>query len=542
MKRRKQRGRGAGTLYKRKPSGPWIARWFDHTGRRRERSTQTTDRTAAERILAKHLANVALRRDGVIDARADRHSQNNAIPLASHLEDWRASLTAKGVTPKQVTLVSRRARAVVKRTGAERLPELTASAVQAGIGALRDDGRSLQTCQHYLRAIKQFTRWLKRDGRICDDALAHLTGFNTATDRKYRRRALDAEELRWLIETTASASTWRGLTGSDRAMLYRVAAGTGFRAAELHSLTRTSFRLAGDRPVVELHAGSSKRRRHDVQPIRADLAALLSRWLADRPADAPCWPGTWREKAAQMIQRDLRHARAKWIKETPGRAERRRCRESDSLAILDGDGRVLDFHSLRVSYITALVIGGASVKVAQELARHSDPKLTLNVYTTLGIHDSAAALDALPDLDSKPRPAEPLRAVGTLHHTADVAVGGRLYPRQLERETAQPGAAGRTVASAGKGLSGARKPSRITALRDSAQPGATSRKSSAAVAQLAEQRFCKPQVVGSSPTGGFGVKIFGQRISCRGTRLAEVRHMPPAHGPATAGRLVWDRN
>jgi len=40
----------------------------------------------------------------------------------------------------------------------------------------------------------------------------------------------------------------------------------------------------------------------------------------------------------------------------------------------------LDFHALRVTYVTLLVQAGAYVKEAQSLARHSDPKLTMNVY------------------------------------------------------------------------------------------------------------------------------------------------------------------
>ena len=62
----------------------------------------------------------------------------------------------------------------------------------------------------------------------------------------------------------------------------------------------------------------------------------------------------------------------------------------------DGAGRVFDFHALRGQYITALVKSGASVKIAQELARHSDPKLTMNVYTHLTIPDKQKALEAMP--------------------------------------------------------------------------------------------------------------------------------------------------
>jgi site-specific recombinase XerD len=40
----------------------------------------------------------------------------------------------------------------------------------------------------------------------------------------------------------------------------------------------------------------------------------------------------------------------------------------------------LDFHACRVAYITHLVESGADVKTVQELARHSDPRITLAIY------------------------------------------------------------------------------------------------------------------------------------------------------------------
>ena len=139
------------------------------------------------------------------------------------------------------------------------------SKIQAAIGELHEQGRSLQTCQHYLRAIKQFSRWLFRDGRVREDVLAHLSGFNPSIDRRYERRPLSAEELRLLIDTAEQGRPWRRMPGRDRAMLYRLAAGTGFRAGELRSLTPASFHLNDDPPYVVLQASHSKHSRESVR-------------------------------------------------------------------------------------------------------------------------------------------------------------------------------------------------------------------------------------------------------------------------------------
>ncbi len=50
---------------------------------------------------------------------------------------------------------------------------------------------------------------------------------------------------------------------------------------------------------------------------------------------------------------------------------------------------------------------------AQDLARHSDPKLTMNVYTRLGVHDLAGALDRLPTASPERPDRDALRATGT---------------------------------------------------------------------------------------------------------------------------------
>ena len=87
---RKRRSNGQGTLFKRKDGGPWIASWYDHTGKRKERSARTTDRRAAEQIPAKYVADSALRRHRVVDPKHDRYQEAEARPLEEHIDDFAA--------------------------------------------------------------------------------------------------------------------------------------------------------------------------------------------------------------------------------------------------------------------------------------------------------------------------------------------------------------------------------------------------------------------------------------------------------------------
>jgi hypothetical protein len=73
-----------------------------------------------------------------------------------------------------------------------------------------------------------------------------------------------------------------------------------------------------------------------------------------------------------------------------------------------------DFHALRHSYIAMLDRSGATLKEAMQLARHSDPKLTMAVYGRAQLHDLAGAVGRLPGLLGGPEAEAPqLAATGT---------------------------------------------------------------------------------------------------------------------------------
>ena len=411
---KKRAATGTGTLFKRQGKGPWIMSFFDHEGRRVTRSTKTTDKAAAQRILAKQVADTALRREGVVDAGQERVAIESRRPIGEHLADWKAALVGKGISGKRVDVVFNRAKRIIDDRGMATLGDVTAEAVRRFAGQLREQGAATRTINGYLQAIGQFIRWTVGERRLAIDPLARI-GTMKQIAATFERRPLDPEELLRLLAEAERGPAHQRISGPDRAMLYRLAAGTGFRAAELRSLTTSSFDLDAEPPAVTVRAGYTKNRREARQPIRRDLAERLRPWLAGRPGDAPVF-ATMPEKLPPMVRADLRRARVVWRREATTWAERRARRAAGFLRWSDGDGRVVDFHALRATYITALVKGGASVKVAQELARHSDPKLTMNTYTKLGIHDLAGALDALPGEADQPAT---LAATGTDDQRAD---------------------------------------------------------------------------------------------------------------------------
>jgi len=398
------------SIYRRKKGGTF---YITYQARPGERHTVKgcKDRAATEALARKLEADAMLRREGVIDVRTDQYAKAEARPLAvkdaegkvidGHLADYHAALLAKGVTRDHADLVRTRANKVLRLAKAERISQLSPSAVQGAVAAVREKGLSLQTCNDTLRAIKQLSRWLWRDGRAREDVLVHLTGYNVALDRRHDRRALTDEELARLIAAAESGPAVIGMAGPDRAMLYHVAVGTGFRANELRSLTPESFDVDADPPTVTVQAAYSKHRRRDEQPIRRDLADLVGPWLAVRQPGRSVF-SSMPDKTAKMMREDLAEAKRKWVEEAESPEAQKPRLDAAFLEYRDSAGRVADFHALRHTYISRLVRSGANVKVAQELARHSTPMLTLGRYAHVEVLDQTKALDALPSIEHVP--------------------------------------------------------------------------------------------------------------------------------------------
>src|SRR5262249_28600892 len=125
----------------------------------------------------------------------DRFDEHRKRPILEHLADFEHHLKSKGVSSEQVKLVAFRSHQIIEGSKTAFIGDLSASRVQAFLKHLREEGRSIQTSNHYLRAIKQFSRWLVKDRRAADDPLAHVSMLNVATDRRHDRRPFTETEL-----------------------------------------------------------------------------------------------------------------------------------------------------------------------------------------------------------------------------------------------------------------------------------------------------------------------------------------------------------
>jgi integrase len=400
-----------------------------------------TNKTAAEQMLAEKIRTIELARVGIVNP----YEEHQKRPLTEHLSEWEAVLLNGGATAKHVRQTVNCVRRLLDGCGFVFLTDLSASRVQkyladlhrtkhslppldpgkesytkaeltallkvsaaalpelvrrhrlpaVGNGkarrypretarrlhTLRVRGRSIKTSNLYLDAIKQFAAWLVQDRRTGENPLAHLSGANVKQDRRHDRRALPLDELRRVFAAARRSERPFGeLSGSDRAVLYSAACASGFRAEELASLHPSAFDLDGKPPTVTLAAEDAKNGQTAVQPLPPDVASALRGYLAGHPEGQPVWPGRWYKKAAEMLRIDLEATGIPYV--------------------IEGANGPLyaDFHALRHSFIKLLDESGATLKEAMQLARHTDPKLTMVVYGRAQLNDLGEAVRRLPAL------------------------------------------------------------------------------------------------------------------------------------------------
>ena len=445
------------TVFKTAGRAKYVIQYFDENGRRRK-ATGATDKAVSERIAHDLENNVALRKQGLIDPKAESFRDHEAKPQAHHLDAWHRDMLAKGKTPKHADLSRDRAAkliAMVKGVSLDKLVpgrkadamgeaakllastleqarfnNLTSETIQSALARLRDEGRSAQTANHFRAAIRAFLKWCHKRGRVRTVSSDGVGGFNVDEDLRHLRRPLTQDELAMLIHYAESGPDRYGMSGPLRSIAYRTAAYTGLRVDELRSLIPESFHLEGPRPFITLNASSAKNRKPTDQPIPSSLVDPLREWLA--------------VKARGESVFLLGHNTGKAIRSNL---------EAIGVPYETDDG-VADWHALRVFYVSLLVSSARSIKEVQQLARHSKPETTLRHYAKVSAHDLHNAVESLGEVvQSRALNLTGIDSVTTVDATNVSACGCNSH-------------AGKGVASNG-------------------------------------QRFAKPLYVGSTPTGAF---------------------------------------
>lgn len=221
-----------------------------------------------------------------------------------------------------------------------------------------------KTLNDVLASCNGFLRWLVRQRMLKANPLEFVGRADMRTVRRFRR-ALAEDEQKRLIEGAPLF----------RAVVYLLILETGIRRKELNELKVGDFTFDTPVPFVVLPASITKNRKQATMRLRAHVADAVRAILPDNPMP---FEFVFKNRVPRIstFKRDLRVARIPFETEA---------------------GRV-DLHSLRDTLCTNLMVKGVHPRVAQELMRHSELKLTMKTYTDVSQLPVAAALEKLPVL------------------------------------------------------------------------------------------------------------------------------------------------
>ena len=324
---------------------------------------------------------------GLLDS---QRAEGNKL-LAIHLQDWKNSILVNGRTKQHANLQYDRVSKVFSKAGFVYFSDVSASKLQLKISKLKRtvkvknskgkiidkdlSAASQTTKNYYLKACKQFLKWAVEDQRISQNPIQHL---KTAKAESKKRAALEPDELRQLLACTVTTQASFGLTGYQRAMLYRFATETGFRASEIKALKVKDFDFKNN--TVTLDGQFTKNDKEACLPLRASTAEMLKELFSDKLTLTQAFKMPCLSNMAKMLRKDIKAAGIE----------------------IESQRGLVDFHGLRHAFGTMLAASGTHPKTAQQLMRHGDINLTMNRYTHVLRGQERQAIAALPDLDLLP--------------------------------------------------------------------------------------------------------------------------------------------
>ena len=394
----------------------WFVRFRDADGIMRRVTTGCRDEQAAQQVLANIMSEVEKIKSGILSRDEAHVSVHSDAPLAQHVSDYLTHMRACERCEDHIRNTGQAIARVTNDCEFGRLRDLQRVKAERWLLKQADLKMSARTRNTYRIALVSFGNWCVRESRLLANPFTALPRANEAADRRRERRALTLEEIgnllkaaeerplheKMLITRGKDKGTLRAKIndrtkramvrlGQDRAMFYRIAIYTGLRVGELASLTLADVQLDVGTPHLNLHARHDKARRGARQPLPDDLVHAIRRYLAVRLKEAQEDAlRSGRPAPAALAQTDP------LTQQVPALRSFNMDIELAGITKKDEAGRTVDLHSLRHTFGTLLARSGVAPRTAMELMRHSDIRLTTNIYQHLELVDTASAVNQLP--------------------------------------------------------------------------------------------------------------------------------------------------
>ena len=366
-------------------SSTYYAKYRDGDDRVVVVPTGCRDRGAAEQFLSR-LEKMADRvKAGVVTSEEIRQVRHQSDPIKGHIA---AYIGAMAGSEAHRTKTEGYVRTMVSKLGWSTLGDMRRDALETWLATEARAGRSARSRNGHQTALVSFANWCVEAKRLQANPFAKMPKANVKADPRRPRRALTVNEYRRLVEAARSAPARppgksgsknrrpaEKLSGPERADLYAILVGTGLRIGELTDILVRDVRLDSPVPHIHVHASVNKGRKEADIPLRRDLVELLRPRVEGRSPSDHIF-----EIPVNLIKRFNADCKRAGI---PKRDDR---------------NRSVDIHSLRMTFNTWLAGAGVAPRIAQELMRHEDIDLTMNVYTDPALFDLQGAVEALPPL------------------------------------------------------------------------------------------------------------------------------------------------
>ena len=375
----KQRSKGLGTLERR--GRVWRARWTVD-GKTYTRTTGTSDRREAEKILAEivapftartdaeRLENLAVKIEGR-KAEIRRYEDSKpALALADGFEAYRRSRERPDTGAATLDMYESQYNRLV-RWAADNVPDakemrnFTRATADAFANYLAGE-LSANSFNKYMTLFRRMWDVLADEARITENPWTKIRHMALAT---HTRRELTVDEL---------ARVCGSVTGEMR-LLFAVGIYTGLRLGDCALLEWGAIDLARNRIVTI----PRKTARHaNGKPVLIPLHPVLAAMLAEIPSDERT--GYLLPGLAAMYEHDTGMISNRIQAVFANAGIRTQTTEEGGRARVD-----VGFHSLRHTFVSLSANAGAPLAVVQAIVGHSNPAMTRHYF-----HESEAALQS----------------------------------------------------------------------------------------------------------------------------------------------------
>ncbi|HEV2330748.1 MAG TPA: site-specific integrase [Verrucomicrobiae bacterium] len=325
----------------------------------RDIALEVSDKQVAQQKLNKLIQELEHESAGLIPAKAERDAAQS--PLLDLVSEYVNELTVLGRSEDHLRHVNTRLRRLVRECGWTRLADVTPASFQTWRKA--QSAKAPKTLNEYLAVLSAFWTWLRKQGRVTVNPFELVERADTRGKERIQRRALSDEEAARLLQ----------VAGENR-LAYLLPLYAGLRRNEVKTLRWSSLVLGESGGLLRIHAAVNKNRKEQALPLHPELVkALENKKPANSKTDGLVLPNG--VPKMKEVRQDLKKA---------------------DIPFLDERGRRVDYHALRTTFVTRLSINKVHPRLAMELARHSDLKLTMKNYTDAGQLPLREVIESLP--------------------------------------------------------------------------------------------------------------------------------------------------